>query len=73
MAETDQRDLLPQIAVPTLLICGERDERSPVSIADELEEAIEDTWSRPRCDRNVDAGVSPRCPDGCHKVLLRSG
>jgi pimeloyl-ACP methyl ester carboxylesterase len=40
MAATDQRDLLPQIAVPTLLIWGELDERSPVSIAHELEEAI---------------------------------
>jgi pimeloyl-ACP methyl ester carboxylesterase len=43
MADTDQRDLLPQIVVPTLLIWGELDERSPVSIAHELEEAIPDT------------------------------
>lgn len=43
MAETDQRDLLPQIIVPTLLIWGELDERSPVSIAYELEHAIPDT------------------------------
>jgi pimeloyl-ACP methyl ester carboxylesterase len=42
MAKTDQRDLLPQIAVPTLLIWGELDERSPVSIAHELEDAIPD-------------------------------
>ena len=40
MAATDQRDLLPQIIVPTLLIWGELDERSPVSIAHALEEAI---------------------------------
>ena len=29
MAETDQRDLLPHIAVPTLLLWGEHDARSP--------------------------------------------
>jgi pimeloyl-ACP methyl ester carboxylesterase len=40
MAETDQRDLLPRIAVPTLLIWGELDTRSPVSVAREFEQAI---------------------------------
>jgi pimeloyl-ACP methyl ester carboxylesterase len=40
MAATDQRDLLPQIVAPTLLIWGELDERSPLSIAHEFEEAI---------------------------------
>jgi pimeloyl-ACP methyl ester carboxylesterase len=40
MAATDQRDLLPQIVVPTLLIWGELDERSPVSIAHAFEQAI---------------------------------
>jgi pimeloyl-ACP methyl ester carboxylesterase len=43
MAETDQRDLLPQIIVPTLLIWGELDERSPVSVAHAFEEGIPDT------------------------------
>ena len=43
MAETDQRDLLAQIVVPTLLIWGELDERSPLSIVHELEAAIPDT------------------------------
>jgi pimeloyl-ACP methyl ester carboxylesterase len=33
MAEADQRDLLPRIAVPTLLIWGELDARSPLSVA----------------------------------------
>jgi pimeloyl-ACP methyl ester carboxylesterase len=42
MAATDQRDLLPRIVVPTLLIWGELDERSPVSIAHELQAAIPD-------------------------------
>ncbi len=43
MAETDQRDLLPRIAVPTLLIWGELDARSPLSVARQLEQAIPDT------------------------------
>jgi pimeloyl-ACP methyl ester carboxylesterase len=42
MAETDQRDLLPRIAVPTLLIWGEQDERSPLSVARQFERAIPD-------------------------------
>jgi len=33
MAEADQRDLLPRITVPTLLIWGEEDVRSPLSVA----------------------------------------
>jgi pimeloyl-ACP methyl ester carboxylesterase len=40
MAETDQRDLLPHIAVPTLLIWGELDARSPLDVARQLERAI---------------------------------
>ncbi len=43
MAEADQRDLLPRIAVPTLLIWGELDARSPLSVAHQFEEAIPDT------------------------------
>jgi pimeloyl-ACP methyl ester carboxylesterase len=42
MAETDQRDLLPRIAVPTLLIWGERDARSPLSVARQFEDAVPD-------------------------------
>jgi pimeloyl-ACP methyl ester carboxylesterase len=42
MAEADQRDLLPQIRVPTLLIWGELDVRSPLSVARRLEQAITD-------------------------------
>ena len=40
MAEADQRDLLPRIAVPTLLIWGELDARSPLTVAHQLERAI---------------------------------
>ncbi|MGI8874182.1 MAG: alpha/beta fold hydrolase [Egibacteraceae bacterium] len=43
MAEADQRDLLPRIAVPTLLIWGELDVRSPLSVARQFEQAISDT------------------------------
>jgi len=43
MAEADQRDLLPRIAVPTLLIWGELDARSPLDVARQFERAIPDT------------------------------
>ena len=42
MAEADQRDLLPRIAVPTLLIWGEFDARSPLSVARQFDDAIPD-------------------------------
>jgi pimeloyl-ACP methyl ester carboxylesterase len=42
MAEADQRDLLPRIAVPTLLIWGELDARSPLTVASQFEKAIAD-------------------------------
>jgi pimeloyl-ACP methyl ester carboxylesterase len=40
MAEIDQRDLLPRISVPTLLIWGDRDARSPLTVARQFKEAI---------------------------------
>jgi pimeloyl-ACP methyl ester carboxylesterase len=40
MAEADQRDLLQSIAVPSLLIWGESDARSPLSVARQFEAAI---------------------------------
>jgi pimeloyl-ACP methyl ester carboxylesterase len=42
MAETDQRDMLATIAVPTLLLWGERDARSPLSVARQFDRAIAD-------------------------------
>ena len=42
LAETDLTDLLPQITVPTLLIWGELDARSPLRVAREFEAAIPD-------------------------------
>ncbi|MEU9731411.1 alpha/beta hydrolase [Streptomyces sp. NPDC048002] len=40
MAETDQRDLLPTVSVPTLLLWGEQDVRSPLTVARQFQEAI---------------------------------
>lgn len=42
MADADQRDLLPRITVPTLLIWGEVDARSPLGVARQFEQAIPD-------------------------------
>ena len=42
MAAADQRDLLARIAVPTLLIWGELDVRSPLRVARQFEQAIPD-------------------------------
>lgn len=42
MAEADLRDVLPTIAVPTLLLWGERDVRSPIGVAREFERTIPD-------------------------------
>ena len=39
-AEHDLRDVLPRIAVPTLLLYGERDVRSPKNVADEMHARI---------------------------------
>ncbi|WP_246858517.1 alpha/beta fold hydrolase [Citricoccus sp. SGAir0253] len=40
MADADLRDVLPTITAPTLLLYGERDERSPLSVARALQQAI---------------------------------
>lgn len=42
MAEADQRDLLPTITAATLLLWGELDARSPLSVARAFEDAIPD-------------------------------
>ena len=42
MAVADLRDVLPTIAVPTLLIWGELDARSPLAVARQFERAIPD-------------------------------
>jgi pimeloyl-ACP methyl ester carboxylesterase len=40
MAKADQRDLLPRIAVPSLLIWGDSDARSPLGVAGQFQRAI---------------------------------
>jgi len=40
LAETDTRDLLPQIRVPTLLIWGDADVRSPLEVGEQMCAAI---------------------------------
>jgi pimeloyl-ACP methyl ester carboxylesterase len=40
VAEIDTRDLLPRIRVPTVLIWGERDRRSPLDVAEQLHSGI---------------------------------
>lgn len=43
MAEADLRDVLPRIRVPTLLLYGELDTRSPVHVAEALHASIPDS------------------------------
>nr|WLD25883.1 hypothetical protein [Streptomyces sp.] len=40
MAATDQRALLPTVSVPTLLLWGEQDARSPLTVARRFHEAV---------------------------------
>jgi pimeloyl-ACP methyl ester carboxylesterase len=40
LADTDTTDLLPRIGCPTLLLWGEGDHRSPLSVAEQLRNAI---------------------------------
>ena len=39
-ADTDTTDLLPNIEVPTLVLWGDDDRRSPMNIAEQLRDAI---------------------------------
>jgi pimeloyl-ACP methyl ester carboxylesterase len=39
-ADTDTTDMLPNIGVPTLVLCGDDDRRSPMNIAEQLRDAI---------------------------------
>jgi pimeloyl-ACP methyl ester carboxylesterase len=40
LAEADLRDVLPKIAVPTLLLYGDRDVRAPLAVAQDLHTRI---------------------------------
>ena len=42
-AEHDLRDLLPRISVPTLLVYGEKDVRSPLNVAEAMHASIPDS------------------------------
>ena len=42
-ADADLRDVLPRIDVPTLLIYGDADERSPVAVGEDLHRRIPDS------------------------------
>jgi pimeloyl-ACP methyl ester carboxylesterase len=39
-AEHDLRDLLPRIKVPTLLLYGEKDVRSPLNVAEQMHASV---------------------------------
>ena len=43
MAEADLRDVLPRVQVPTLLLYGELDTRSPLHVAEALHAGIPDS------------------------------
>jgi len=55
LAEADMRYLLPRIKAPTLLINGDADERSPLSVATALHESI------PRSTLIVMPGLGHEC------------
>jgi pimeloyl-ACP methyl ester carboxylesterase len=40
LADTDTTDILPNIRVPTLILWGDDDRRSPMNIAEQLRDAI---------------------------------
>ncbi len=40
IAESDLRDVLPRVSVPTLLLYGDRDERSPLNVGEEIHARI---------------------------------
>jgi pimeloyl-ACP methyl ester carboxylesterase len=40
LAEADLRESLPAVDVPTLLVCGDSDERSPPDVAEALHRSI---------------------------------
>jgi len=42
LAHADTRDLLPSIGVPTLLVWGDADARSPMTVAHQIHDAIPD-------------------------------
>jgi pimeloyl-ACP methyl ester carboxylesterase len=55
LAEADLRDMLPHIDVPTLLLYGDADQRSPLNVARELHARI------PRSTLAVMPGLGHEC------------
>ena len=55
LAEADLREALPSIGVPTLVVCGDADERSPLSVGRQLHSAI------PGSTLNVLPGLGHEC------------
>lgn len=55
LAEADLRHVLPRIDVPTLVLAGDADERSPLSVAQELHASI------PRSTLTVMPGLGHEC------------
>ncbi len=55
LAEADLRDVLPRIDVPTLLLYGDADQRSPLSVARALQAAL------PRSTLTVMPGLGHEC------------
>lgn len=43
MHRRDQRDLLPEISCPTLILCGDHDRRTPPECSEELHAGIQDS------------------------------
>ena len=73
MADADLRDVLPRIQVPTLLLYGELDQRSPLQVATELQAHI------PAAKLVVIPGVghisnaeAPEAFNACVREFLRS-
>ena len=58
--DADLRDVLPQITVPTLLLYGERDERSPLNVAQDLHSQIR--GSRLVLLREAGHGINAEAP-----------
>ena len=59
--DADLRDVLPQITVPTLLMYGERDERSPRNVAEDLHRQIR--GSQLVVVPGVGHGINAEAPD----------
>jgi pimeloyl-ACP methyl ester carboxylesterase len=67
LADADTRDLLPEIRIPTLLLWGEADARSPLNVAHAMKALIPEARlsviperRRESNPRNVPTGTSPR-------------